>query len=165
MKSDLPRPLRGVIVPLVTPLRDGETLDGEGLERLVDHVLAGGVHGIFVLGTTGEAVGLGRPLREELVRRVCARVAGRVPVLAGITDTVFADSVGLARAAAEAGARGVVSAPPYYFPAGQPELVEHLRHLAARLPLPLFLYNIPSLVKVAFEPATKDLVLPVFEKA
>jgi len=152
--TPLPRPLRGVIVPIVTPLRDGETLDPEGLERLLEHVLSGGVRGVFVLGTTGEAASLPHRLREELVRRVCRLVSGRVPVLAGITDTVFEESVKLARAAAEAGAQALVTAPPYYFPAGQPELLEYLGHLLPRLPLPLFLYNIPRLTKVAFEPST-----------
>ena len=51
----LPRPLRGIIPPLVTPLLDRDRLDAEGLERLIEHVLAGGVHGLFLLGTTGEA--------------------------------------------------------------------------------------------------------------
>ncbi len=51
----LPRPLRGIIPPLVTPLLDRDTFDAAGLERLIEHILAGGVHGLFVLGTTGEA--------------------------------------------------------------------------------------------------------------
>jgi 4-hydroxy-tetrahydrodipicolinate synthase len=150
----LPRPLRGIVVPIVTPLRDGGTLDEEGLGRLLEHVLAGGVRGIFVLGTTGEAAGLPHRLRKDLVRRSCRLVAGRVPVLVGITDTVFEESAILAREAAEAGAQAVVLAPPYYFPAGQPELLEYLGHLLPRLSLPLFLYNIPRMTKVSFEPDT-----------
>ena len=48
------RTLRGIVPPMITPLRDRDTLDVAGLERLVEHVLAGGVHGLFILGTTGE---------------------------------------------------------------------------------------------------------------
>ncbi|MBN2131082.1 MAG: dihydrodipicolinate synthase family protein [Sedimentisphaerales bacterium] len=150
----LARPLRGIIVPMVTPLRDRDTLDAEGLERLIEHVIAGGVHGLFVLGTTGEAPSLSHRLRHELTERVCALVAGRVPVLVGIADTSFVESVNLASKAAESGAQGLVLAPPYYFPAGQPELLEYLKHLLAELSLPLFLYNMPNRPKPMFEPDT-----------
>jgi dihydrodipicolinate synthase/N-acetylneuraminate lyase len=148
--SGLVSPLQGIIPPLVTPMRDRDTLDCEGLERLVEHVLAGGVHGLFILGTTGEAPSLSYRLRREMIDRVCLAVNGRVPVLVGITDTAFTESVHLAQHAAQAGAQAVVLAAPYYFPAGQPELEEYVEHLLPELPLPLFLYNMPSLTKVAY---------------
>ena len=132
----MPRPLRGIIVPMVTPLLDRNTLDVSGLERLIEHILAGGVNGLFVLGTTGEAPSLGYSLRFELIERVCAQVRNRVPILVGITDTSFVESVKMAHKAREAGANAVVLAPPYYFPAGQSELLEYLEHLAPELPLP-----------------------------
>jgi len=71
-KTDpLPRPLRGIVPPLVTPLTGRDTLDEAGLERLIEHVLAGGVHGLFILGTTGEAPSLSHRLREQMVRCTC----------------------------------------------------------------------------------------------
>ena len=63
-----------------------------------------GVHGLFILGTTGEAPSLSHRLRHEFVERVCTQVAGRVPVFVGITDTSFVESLNLARKSAEAGA-------------------------------------------------------------
>lgn len=144
-------PLTGIIPPMVTPLCDRDSLDVGGLERLVEHILAGGVHGLFILGTTGEGPSLSYRLRGELIGRVCRQVNGRVPVLVGITDTAFVESVQVARCAAEAGAAAVVVAPPYYLPEAQPELQEYLAHLVAELPLPLFLYNMPALTKVSFE--------------
>jgi len=150
----LPSPLRGIITPMVTPLLDRDTLDVEGLQRLIEHIIAGGVHGLFILGTTGEAPSLGYRLRCELIERTCSQVADRVPVLVGITDTAFVESVRIAQLAHQAGAQAVVLAPPYYFPAGQPELLEYLEHLTRELPLPLFLYNMPSLTKMMFEPDT-----------
>lgn len=143
--------MHGIVPPLVTPLVDRDTLDAAGLERLVQHVLAGGVHGLFVLGTTGEAPSLSYRLRRELIDRVCRQVGGRVPVLVGITDTAFVESVHLAKHAAEAGATALVLSTPYYFPAGQTELRGYVEHLVAELPLPLVLYNMPSLTKVWFE--------------
>lgn len=150
----LPKPLRGVVPPMVTPLLDNSTLDIEGLERLVEHVLGGRVHGLFLLGTTGEAPDLSYALRHELVKRVCRQVKGRVPVMVGITDTVFPESLRLAETAEKFGAAAVVAAPPYYFAPGQPELVEYYSHLAGHSPLPLFLYNMPSHTKVMIDPYT-----------
>jgi dihydrodipicolinate synthase/N-acetylneuraminate lyase len=151
---NLSKPLRGIIVPMVTPLLDRDTLDLAGLERLLEHILVGGVHGLFILGTTGEAPSLSYRLRYELIQRVCDRVRKRVPVLVGITDTSFVESVNIAVKARDAGAQAVVLAPPYYFPAGQSELLEYLNHLTRELPLPLFLYNMPRFTKLIFEPET-----------
>ena len=136
---------------MITPLRDRDELDVPGLERLVEHIIGGGVSGLFILGTTGEGPSLSYRLRKELIERACRLVKGRVPVLVGITDTAFVESVNVARQAADAGATAVVLAPPYYWPEGQPELQEYLQHLVPQLPLPLFLYNMPALTKVQFE--------------
>jgi 4-hydroxy-tetrahydrodipicolinate synthase len=144
----------GIIPPMVTPLRDRDALDEAGLERLIEHILAGGVHGLFILGTTGEGPSLSYRLRKELIERTCRQVKGRVPVLVGITDTAFQESLNVARWSADAGADSLVVAPPYYLPEGQPELQEYLDHLVPELPLPLFLYNMPALTKVTFEPET-----------
>jgi 4-hydroxy-tetrahydrodipicolinate synthase len=143
--------LQGIVPPLVTPLRDRDALDEAGLERLLERVLGGGVAGVFILGTTGEAPSLSYRLRRELIRRVCRQVNGRAPVLVGITDTAFVESVHLAQTAADAGATALVLTTPYYFPAGQTELIEYIRHLVPELPLPLMLYNMPALTKVWFE--------------
>jgi 4-hydroxy-tetrahydrodipicolinate synthase len=152
--SILAKPLRGIIPPMITPLLDRDTLDVAGLERLIEHVLAGGVHGLFILGTTGEAASLSHRLRHEFIDRVCSQVDRRVPVLVGITDTSFVESVNIAQKAAQAGADALVLAPPYYFPAGQPELLEYLEHLTPELPLPLFLYNMPNRPRPGFEAST-----------
>lgn len=136
---------------MVTPLRDRDELDIAGLEKLLEHILAGGIDGLFILGTTGEGPSLSYRLRRELIERVCRQNKKRVPILVGITDTSFVESVNLSRHAANCGADAVVVAPPYYMPEGQPELQEWLDHLVPELPLPLFLYNMPPLTKVSFE--------------
>ncbi len=136
---------------MVTPLRDRDSLDVPGLERVIERLLTGGVHGLFILGTTGEAPSLSHRLRRELITRSCRQVGNRVPVLVGITDTSFVESIEIARHAADAGARALVTSAPYYFPAGQPELLEYIEHLLAELPLPLFLYNMPAMTKTPFE--------------
>ena len=152
--AESPPRFRGIVPPLATPLVDRDTLDAAGLERLVEHVLAGGVHGLFVLGTTGEGPALPIAVRREVVERTVRQVAGRVPVLVGISDTVLSESLALSRFAADTGAAAVVAAPPYYFPAGQEPLERWCRTLVAGLPLPLLLYNMPEMVKVILEPET-----------
>ena len=136
---------------MVTPLNGRDKLDLKGLEHLIEHILEGGVAGLFILGTTGEGTSLSYRLRREFVKRTCRQVRGRVPVLVGITDTAFVESVHLSQHAATAGADALVVAPPYYLPGGQPELREYLEHLVAEVPLPLFLYNAPSVTKVQYE--------------
>ncbi|MEL6106229.1 MAG: dihydrodipicolinate synthase family protein, partial [Planctomycetota bacterium] len=76
------------------------------------------------------------------------------PVLVGITDTAFVESVELARYAADCGADFAVLTTPYYFPAGQTELEAYVRNLAPLIPVPLMLYNMPGMTKVWFEIAT-----------
>lgn len=149
-----PARLRGIVPPMITPLRDHDALDVAGLERLIEHILAGGVQGLFILGTSGEAPNLSHRLRRELIERVCRQVKQRVPVLAGITDTSIVEAQRMAKHAADCGVSAVVSAPPYYFAASQDELVTFVKHLTAGLPLPLFLYNMPQMTKVQFTPET-----------
>jgi len=74
--AKLPRPLRGFITAMITPLKGQDLLDVAGLERLIEYILSGGVHGLFILGTTGEAPALKFQLRRELIERTCRQVAG-----------------------------------------------------------------------------------------
>jgi len=142
--------IHGIIPPMFTPLSGQDDLDVDGLGRLIEHMLAGGVHGLFILGTTGQALSLSNRLRRELIDCTCRLVHGRVPVLVGITDTSLVESVSLAQHAARSGADAVVTSAPPYYPIGQPELVDYIRNLAERLPLPLLLYNMPTHTKVKF---------------
>ncbi len=151
---DLIRPFRGLICPMATPLAAPDQLDVAGLERLVPHILAGGVHALFILGTTGEGPSLSHRTRRELVERVTRLAGDRVPVLVAITDTSREESVELANFAAEQGADFLVLAAPYYYPMTQADLAGYVERLAADLPLPFFLYNMPSHTKVDFEPET-----------
>jgi 4-hydroxy-tetrahydrodipicolinate synthase len=146
--------LHGVVPPLVTPLKGRDELDVEGLGRLVEHVIGGGVNGLFVLGTTGELAGLSPRLRREVITRVGTLVGGRVPLVVGVTDTTITETLGLASHAMVAGAAAVVVTVPYYLPPAQDELEAYVRTVAREQPLPVLLYNIPVLTKVAFEVET-----------
>jgi 4-hydroxy-tetrahydrodipicolinate synthase len=141
-------PLKGIIPPMITPLTEDGKLDKKGLTNLIDHLITGGVHGIFLLGTNGEAPSLCYELRKELITESCKLVTKRIPVLVGITDTSFDGSIEIAEHAKEAGADAVVIAPPYYMPISQSEMVEYLEELVPKLPLPFIMYNMPSCTKM-----------------
>jgi 4-hydroxy-tetrahydrodipicolinate synthase len=142
-------------------MKNRDTLDLVALEQLIEHVIAGGVNGIFLLGTTGEGPSLSQQLRADVIEHGCRIVADRVPIMVGVTDTSFVESVRLAELAADAGASAVVVAPPHYFPISQAELVGYVDEAAAVMPLPLLLYHIPSMTKVGFEPDTVRQLLDV----
>lgn len=145
----------GIIPPMVTPLlSDNLSLDLDGVKHLVEHLVSGGVHGIFILGTTGESTSLSYKTREQLIIESCKAVNGRVPVFVGITDTSIEESVHLALIAQKAGAAAVVAAPPYYYGLGQEELYKYYWSLADQVSLPLFLYNMPSHTKINIDTKT-----------
>lgn len=141
----------GIIPPVLTPLLDGDTLDRQGLDNVLERLLTGGVQGLFLLGTTGEGPSLSYRLRRELVTHALKSIGSRVPVMIGITDTSIEESLRMADFAAENGAQAVVLAPPYYHPISQNDLFAYLEKIAERLPLPAFLYNMPSHCKTWYE--------------
>lgn len=139
---------------MVTPLDAKRRLDKKGTKNMVNHLLKGGVDGIFLLGTTGEGPHLSYAIREELVKTVCGLVKGRVPVLVGITETDMDDAVAFAARCKAYGASAVVAAPPYYFKLTQAECVAWFTEMADRLPLPLVIYDMPAHTDTVIEPAT-----------
>ena len=151
---NLRTPLRGIIPPLITPLNADMSLDLKCLERMLRHVIDGGVHGVFILGTTGECSSLSYAVKNQLIELTCKFVARQIPVLVGITDCAFQESLNLANLAKSSGADAVVAAPPFYMNLGQEELCKYFQGLANEVPLPLFLYNMPSHTKIGIEPET-----------
>jgi len=138
----------GIIPPMLTPLLSNSQLDVEGVKKVVNHLIDGGVHGIFILGTTGESISLSYQARRDLIEQTALHINNRIPLLVGITDTSIEESLKLSRLAYDSAAAAVVAAPPFYFNLGQEELYEYYWDLADRSKLPLFLYNMPSMTKI-----------------
>ena len=141
--------LKGVIVPLLTPLNADESLDEAGLARHIEHVLAGGVNGIFLLGSTGEFAALSPETKQLLLDRAIQHIARRVPVLVGVNECGTRESARFAERAARAGADVLVASAPFYYMHSQTELLAHLRAIIESAGLPVALYNIPQRVKLA----------------
>ena len=150
------RQFSGVIPPVVSPMLAPDQIDGPAVDRIVEHLISGGVSGLFVLGTTGEGPSLTYQMRYEMVERTCEAASGRVPVFVGVTDTCLAESIALAEHAARCHAAAIVAAAPFYFDVSPQALGSWFDALATASPLPLMLYNMPSCVGVVLEPAIVD---------
>jgi 4-hydroxy-tetrahydrodipicolinate synthase len=137
----------GVVVPMVTPITAAAGLDEPALDRLIDSLLAGGVEGIFVLGTTGEGARVPRELRQRLLERAVARVRGRAVIYVGLGDLQPAD-FSAANDFFDAGADAVVVHPPIAKPLQTHELQFWFQGLLDQLKGPLILYNMPSTTRV-----------------
>ena len=138
----------GVITPMVTPLINRENIDFKGLEKLLDHLINGGVSGVFLMGTTGEGTSISPRMRKELIKYSVEYVKGRVPVFVSIADCCIEESLNMACYAKECGASYLVSALPFYLGLTQTEIIDYYTTIADNVPLPLFLYNIPARTKL-----------------
>ncbi|MGW2596922.1 dihydrodipicolinate synthase family protein [Streptomyces klenkii] len=150
----LPVPLSGVVPPLCTPLTPSGEVDTRSLASLVEHVLAAGAHGVFVLGSSGETACLSDAQRRTALRAAVDAVAGRVPVLAGVIDMTTARVLDHARAAAALGADALVATAPFYVTAHPAEVRDHFRRIREGAGLPLFAYDIPQFVHAKLDAGT-----------
>ncbi|MEP7105336.1 MAG: dihydrodipicolinate synthase family protein [Chloroflexota bacterium] len=146
--------LHGVLPALITPTTRDGAVDEAGVRRLVEHVLAGGVHGLLPLGSTGETASLDEPRRRRVLGAVVEAAAGRVPVVCGVAQPNLKAAAAELEAAARQGAVAALVAPAYYYPIDQATVLTWYRMLAAASPLPILVYNIPQNTKVWIEPAT-----------
>ena len=146
--------IRGVIVPILTPLNTDETVDTQSLRRLVNYLIDNGVHGIWASGTTGEFASLTDKQRLIGMETVVDEVAGRVPIIGNVSGPSTQLSLQMALDVQEMGMDGVAVTPPYYYPHAQDELLDHYRYISDRSGLPLWVYNIPPTVKTAVAPGT-----------
>ncbi len=139
--------LRGMVVPLITPLNEDGTLDEEGLRRVVRHVLGSGVHGVFVNSTTGEGLCLPDDEKHRAVEIVVEEAAGSAAVLANVGETSTRRAIAEIEAVAPLGVDAVVAHPPFFYPINdQREILDFYRDLAAASPVPVFIYNLPMVV-------------------
>lgn len=146
--------LDGTFTAIVTPFTaDGEAVDFEALDALVEAQIAGGVEGLVPCGTTGEAPTLSDEESTAVIQRVVAVARGRVPVLAGTGTFSTRKTIAASHAALAAGADGVMIVMPYYNKPSQDGLREHVLAVARAVSAPVVLYNIPgrSVVDLAAE--------------
>ncbi|MEV8565395.1 dihydrodipicolinate synthase family protein [Streptomyces sp. NPDC051322] len=139
----LTAPLRGVVPPVCTPLDATGEVDTQSLSRLVEHLVGGGVHGLFALGSTSEVAYLTDAQRSTVLETVVRTAAGRVPVLAGVIDATTPRVSDHARVAAGLGADAIVATAPFYTRTHPAEIARHFRRIRENIDLPLFAYDLP----------------------
>lgn len=133
----------GIIPPLLTPRTERGELDREGISALVDHLIEGGVHGIFALGSSGEVPYLTTSEREQVLRTVIDAVQGRVPVLVGISEQSTNRVLDEAERILSIGGDAAVVTTPFYALSDAGEIEQHFRTVAERVDVPVFAYDIP----------------------
>ena len=138
--------IKGIIPPVITPMNNDpeQTVNHQALREQVERLLAGGVHGIFPMGTNGEAYALSFQEKEEILATVIDQVKGRVPVYAGTGCITTAETIRLSKRAEELGADALSVITPSFALASQKELYDHYTAVAKAVNLPIILYNIPA---------------------
>ncbi len=146
---------------MVTPFHNGE-VDYAAFERLIEHQIAAGVHGVVPVGTTGETSTLTMEEHKALVKLCVERVAGRIKVIAGAGSNNTAEMLELARHAKEVGADAVLVVAPYYNKPSQEGIYQHFKALNDSVQIPVLLYNVPgrTVVDMSNETITRLAKLP-----
>src|SRR5579884_2349010 len=134
----------GVFPYLVSPLDPDGGVRAAVLERLIDDLIAAGVHGLTPLGSTGEFAYLNNEQRAAIVRATIAAARGRVPVVAGVAATATADAVVQAQAYANLGADGILAILESYFPLSDAQVDGYFRAIADAVDVPIVLYTNPQ---------------------
>jgi 4-hydroxy-tetrahydrodipicolinate synthase len=140
----MPTPLfHGAITALVTPFRDGQ-IDEAAFERLVEHQIAEGIHGLVPVGTTGETATLSTEEHKRVVE-LCVQIAkGRVSVIAGAGANATAEAIELVRHAKDVGADAALVVTPYYNRPSQEGMFQHYKAINDAVDFPVVVYNVPS---------------------
>ena len=136
--------LTGVYTALVTPMRQDQTVDYETLEKFIEFQIDKGIHGLVSLGSTGEFYALTDQERSDVIEVTLRTVSDRVPVLVGTNAASTQMVVEYSRRAEEAGADGLLLAPPYYSLPTLDELYAHYRAVNDAVGIPIMLYNYPG---------------------
>lgn len=136
--------VRGIIPPLVTPMTPDEEVDYPRLRTIIDRQLAYGVHGIFVLGTTGECYALDAAEKQKIVATTVEHVNRRLPVFAGTGAETTREAIQHTRMAEREGVDGVSVITPYFILPNQTEIADHYRRIAEQTKLPVILYSNPA---------------------
>lgn len=132
----------GIIPALVTPLDNNGNLMENSLKHVIDYTLDGGVHGVFVLGSTGEIYGLTDAQKRRVMEVTVEHVNGRVPVYAAASEITTKDAIKTARMAEEVGGISAISVlTPYFISPSQDELIEHYKSIANSVETPIILYG------------------------
>lgn len=141
----------GVVPPVVTPLTETFEVDYPSFTRVIENLIDGGVHGLFVLGSTSEVVFHTAAERTKILEHAVKVNNGRLPIFAGVIDPTTDRVIEHARIARSAGADALVVTAPFYARTNQAETIDHFRYIRDAVDLPLVAYDIPVCVHIKLE--------------
>jgi len=145
---------KGIIPAVITPLTDDGKFNEKAMRRLLNYLINGGVHGLFVVGTTGEFYGLTPEEKRDIFSLAVDEAKGRIPVYAGTNGITTRETVMLTRIAAECKVDAVSILTPMFVTPTQDQLIKHYRIVSENTNLPVVLYNNPPKTSVCLTPAT-----------
>lgn len=135
---------QGTGVALVTPFHEDFSIDFDGLTKLIDHTISGGVDYLVVLGTTGESPVLTSAEKKELVKKCVEFAANRVPIMIGVGGNSTAAVCSELANMDFTGISAILSVSPYYNKPTQQGIIQHFTQVADASPVPVILYNVPG---------------------
>ena len=144
----------GVVPPVVTPLNTDFSIDFPSFTRTLENLLDGGVHGLFVLGSTSEVVFHDETGRKAIIEHAVKVNNGRVPIFAGVIDPTTDRVINHSKIAKSAGADAIVVTAPFYARTSQPEIIDHFRYIKDAIDIPIIAYDIPVCVHIKLDRKT-----------
>ena len=143
----------GIFTPAVTPIDEKERVDELGFVKQLNRLIDNGVHGIYLLGSSGEFTTLTNAERERALDIATKTVAGRVPIICCVMDTSTQRVIQNIKIAQQYEVDAVASTPGYYYPStDDADIIQFYQAIAASTDLPVLIYNIPSTAKTAIKP-------------
>lgn len=151
--STLSKP-KGIIPAVITPLNGDGRFNEKAMRKLLNYLVDGGVHGLFVVGTTGEFYGLSPEEKRDIFLLAVDEAKGRLPVYAGTNGITTRETVMLTQIAEECKVNAVSVLTPMFIAPSQGQLINHYTTVASNTGLPVVLYNNPPKTQVALVPST-----------
>lgn len=152
--------IRGIIPPMITPFNEEEKIDTKALKKMTNFLIEAGVHGVFPLGSTGEAYALSFDEKKQIIETVLEATDKRVPVYAGTGAITTRESVELTKMAANLGVDALSVITPYFISPNQDELYDHYKEIASNTDLPIILYDNPGRTGISM---SLDLIIRLSE--
>ena len=149
----------GILTALVTPMTDHFQVDEEKLRQLVDIQIDSGIHGLVMLGGTGEYAALSAEERQRAVRIAKEQAAGRVPVVAGVLEPGFGECMKACKAFEAQGVDALLVLTPFYLSPSQPGIIDYFQRIDQAVNTPIILYNIPYRTSVNMTPETVETIV------
>ena len=158
-ERNMKKEFKGMFCPIVTPFKADQSIDFDAFYKVIDYVIDNGIDGILMCGGTGEYHAMSLEEQKEVLKKGIAHVAGRVPVLAGCSQSTPKAAIELGNFAAECGADWAMYLPPYYQCTTEQGIIDYFKEIADNVKIGIVLYNIPASTNVEITPEMIEVLM------